>query len=203
MAAQIMFCVVAHHSRKEQAERLSFSLGAKLFMDDENHGSNWNHHRALVWASQKSSRIVILEDDAIPVQGFDLLVFDWLLRFPDQIVSFYLGTGRPPGKQLEIAMRLIDSDKARTDFIMLKRLIHGVCYSIPPAMLPGILKRWKPLKGADYAISDAARKPVIYPVRSLVDHDDGEVVERHPDRQFRTERRKAWRLHPGRSRWQD
>ncbi|MGQ7174028.1 hypothetical protein ACUOCP_55840, partial [Escherichia sp. R-CC3] len=57
------------------------------------------HRRALEWASWQDCRVVILEDDALPVAGFTQLVGEWLYRFPDSLVSFYLGTGRPPQYQ--------------------------------------------------------------------------------------------------------
>jgi len=41
---------------------------------------------------------------------------------------------------------------------------------------------------------DAYGGAVVYPCYSLVDHADGEPVERHPDSAPRTERRRAWRL---------
>ena len=198
-----MFCIVAHHSRAEQAEKMAYRLNAKLFIDPAEHGSNWNHRRALEWAMEQDERVVILEDDALPVKGFDFLVLDWLMRFPDNIISFYLGTGRPPQRQIDIAMRLIDSDKARLDYIMLPKLIHGVCYSIPKPFLYRILAHWDTRKGADYAISDKYKGRVIYPVYSLVDHADLDVVERHPDGFKRLERRKAWRLHEGGDKWPD
>jgi len=197
------FCIVGHHTRREQAERLSYMLDGQLFMDEKNHGSNWNHRRALEWANELNSRVIILEDDAVPVKGFDYLVPEWIDRFPENIVSFYLGTGRPPQKQIDIAMRLIDSDKKRCDYISLPRLIHGVCYSVPPQHLPRILAHWNSRKGADFAISDGYRGKVIYPAYSLVDHADENIVEVHPDGFKRKERRKAWRLHQGGDRWPD
>lgn len=199
----MMFCIVAHHTRKEQAEKMAYRLDAKLFIDPENHGSNWNHRRALEWAAQQSDRVIVLEDDALPVKGFDFLVYDWLTRFPDNIISFYLGTGRPPQRQIDIAMRLIDSDKFRMDYITLPKLIHGVCYSIPTHFLYRILAHWDVRKGADYAISDKYKGKVIYPVFSLVDHADLTIVEQHPDGAKRLERRKAWRLHEGGDKWPD
>nr|WP_205298836.1 MULTISPECIES: hypothetical protein [Pantoea] len=203
MAAQINFCVVGHHSRRDSANALGERLNARLFIDEERHGSNWNHRRALEWAATQSKRVIVLEDDALPVNGFEHLAESWLDRFPDNVVSFYLGTGRPPHRQLEIAMRLIDTDKFRTDYIWMNRLIHGVCYSIPPAFLKRMLLNWNPNKGADYAISDVNKGKVIYPAFSLVEHADLDVVERHPDGHKRTERRKAWRLHEGIERWPD
>jgi hypothetical protein len=84
---------------------------------------------------------VVLEDDAtgawIHRKGND-----WLARFPDML-SFYLGTGRPPQYQMQIAERLIVADKTRADFITLPRLIHGVCYSVPPQHISRVLSRWE------------------------------------------------------------
>ena len=136
----------------------------------------------------------MLEDDALPVVGFTEQVGEWLNRFPDSLVSFYLGTGRPPQYQLQIAERLINADKVRSDFIMLQRLIHGVCYSIPPQSISRVLSQWDRSKPADYAVGDAYGGVVVYPCWWLVDHADGEPVERHPDSAPRTERRRAWRL---------
>ena len=124
---------------------------------------------------------------SFPVEG-------WLQRYPDSLVSFYLGTGRPPQYQMQIAERLIVADKTRADFITLPRLIHGVCYSVPRQKIERVLTRWDTRKPADYAVGDAYAGNVIYPCWSLVDHADGDPVERHPDGYQRTERRRAWRI---------
>lgn len=195
MAENIKFVVVGHHSRKGHAQRLAALLDAHLLIDDGAHGANWNHRRALEWAACQPCRVVVLEDDAMPVPWFAELVVDWLTRFPDDMLSFYLGTGRPPQYQMQIAERLIVADKAQADYITLPRLIHGVCYSVPPQHINRVLSRWDSSKPADYAVGDAYGGAVVYPCYSLVDHADGESVERHPDSAPRTERRRAWRLH--------
>ncbi|KLQ03809.1 hypothetical protein I4O68_03160 [Enterobacter hormaechei] len=194
VAEEIKFVVVGHHTRLKHAQRLAALLDAHLLIDDGNHGANWNHRRALEWAAEQSCRVVVLEDDALPVQGFTEKVTDWLARFPDDMLSFYLGTGRPPQYQMQIAERLIVADKTRADYITLSRLIHGVCYSVPPQHIEHVLSRWESNKPADYAVGDAYGGAVVYPCYSLVDHADGEPVERHPDSAPRTERRRAWRL---------
>lgn len=194
MLTDIKFVVVGHVSRIGHAQRLAALLDAHLLIDDGNHGANWNHRRALEWAAEQSCRVVVLEDDAIPVPGFIEKVTDWLARRPDDLLSFYLGTGRPPQYQMQIAERLIIADKARYEFISFPRLIHGVCYSVPPHRISRVLSRWDNSKPADYAVGDAWCGSVIYPCYSLVDHADGEPVERHPDSAPRTERRRAWRL---------
>ena len=195
VAAQVTFAVVGHHRRSEKAHRLAESLNAQLFIDDADHGANWNHLRAIKWAAGQSARVVVLEDDALPVEGFQALATEWLSRFPDSLISFYLGTGRPPQYQLEIATKLIAADRERADYITMQRLVHAVCYSVPPKLIPKVLARWDASKPADYAVGDACGGPVIYPCNSLVDHADGLPVEKHPDRQPRRERRRAWRLH--------
>ncbi|SAD04366.1 hypothetical protein [Enterobacter kobei] len=194
MQTEIKFVVVGHHSRIGHAQRLAALLDAYLLIDDGNRGANWNHRRALEWAACQPCRVVVLEDDAMPVPWFAELVVDWLTRFPDDMLSFYLGTGRPPQYQMQIAERLIVADKAQADYITLPRLIHGVCYSVPPQHINRVLSRWDSSKPADYAVGDAYGGAVVYPCYSLVDHADGEPVERHPDSAPRTERRRAWRL---------
>lgn len=194
VSPQVRFVVVAHHSRIGHAQRLASQLDAHLVLDDGDHGANWNHRRAIEWAAEQYERVVIIEDDTMPVTGFVDKVTQWLIRFPDSLVSFYLGTGRPPQYQMQIAERLIVADKTQTDYITLPRLIHGVCYSVPPLHLERVLSRWDSSKPADYAVGDAYGGAVVYPCYSLVDHADSDPVERHPDSAPRTERRRAWRL---------
>lgn len=194
MLTDIKFCIVGHHARRQQAEALAMSIGAHLLLDEENHGANWNHRRALEWASEQTCRVVVLEDDALPVHGFTEKVTDWLARFPDDMLSFYLGTGRPPQYQKEIAGMLVDADRVCGDHIVLSKLIHGVCYSPPQGRLARMLNAWNKTLAADYAVGEAFGGRVIYPCYSLVDHADLPTVERHPDNEPRTERRRAWRL---------
>lgn len=201
MDTDIAFVVIAHRLRIEHAQRLADQLQAHLFIDETGHGANWNHHRALEWAARLECRVVVLEDDALPVADFTELVIEWLTRFPDNLISFYLGTGRPPQYQMQIAERLILADKNRADHITLPRLIHGVCYSVPPQHLSRLLERWDNSKAADYAVGDACGGSVVYPCYSLVDHADGDPVEIHPDNQPRRERRRAWRIAGG-NEWQ-
>lgn len=193
---QVRFVIVAHRDREAMARSLAYSLGetAHVIVDPDSNGANWNHYRALEWAAEQDCRVVVLEDDALPVDGFASLVTDWFARFPDNLISFYLGTGRPPQYQMQIAERLVIADKSRADFITMPRLMHGVCYSVPSQYLPRVLARWDNSKAADYAVGDALGGAVIYPCYSLVDHTDGQPVEIPQDGMPRAERRKAWRL---------
>lgn len=194
MVEEIKFVVVGHYSRRHQAEQLAWSLRAHLLIDEAQHGANWNHRRAIEWASQQNCRVVIMEDDAVPVNGFIDKVSTWLNRFPDDLLSFYLGTGRPPQYQREIAGMLVDADRTCADYLAMSRLIHGVCYSLPQHKITQLLERWDKTLAADYAVGGAYGGRVIYPCYSLVDHADLPTVERHPDNEPRKERRRAWRL---------
>ncbi|WP_034913020.1 hypothetical protein [Erwinia sp. 9145] len=190
VAAQIKFVVVGHHSRRDKANDLAESLGALTLIDKGDNGAAWNHFRAIEWAGQQNCRVVIVEDDALPVPEFKDKAVGWLARYPDDLLSFYLGTGRPPQWQSEIKRKLADN----ADFITLPTLIHGVCYSIPQQHIQRILDKWPLHLAADYAIGRAWGRDVIYPSYSLVDHADGESVEKHPDGAKRTEVRRAWQL---------
>lgn len=194
MSKEIKSVVVGHHSRRDMAMRLAEQLDANLLIDEEGNGANWNHRRAIEWASQQDCRVVILEDDAVLVNDFTEKVTAWLSRFPDELLSFYLGTGRPPQYQNEIAGMLVEADRTNGDYIAMSKLIHGVCYSLPVNKVQQVLSRWNQTLAADYAVGDAFGSRVIYPCYSLVDHADTPTVERHPDNEPRTERRRAWRL---------
>ncbi|MFT2931959.1 hypothetical protein [Enterobacter sp. HA-027-I-ECC] len=191
----MLIAIVAHHSRRTMAEELASKLEADIvFMDEHSVGANSNHLRALRWAAEQSDRVIIIEEDALPVDGFRYKAQDWLARFPDDMLSFYLGTGRPPQYQKEIAGMLVESDRVNADYLVLSKLIHGVCYSPPQGRLARMLKAWNKTLAADYAVGEAFGGRVIYPCYSLVDHADLPTVERHPDNEPRTERRRAWRL---------
>ena len=191
----MLIAIVAHHSRHTMAEELASKLEADIvFMDEHSAGANSNHLRALSWAAEQSDRVIIIEEDALPVDGFRYKAQDWLTRFPDDMLSFYLGTGRPPQYQKEIAGMLVEADRVNADYLVLSKLIHGVCYSPPRGRLARMLNAWNKTLAADYAVGEAFGGRVIYPCYSLVDHADLPTVERHPDNEPRTERRRAWRL---------
>lgn len=96
---------------------------------------------------------------------------------------------------IAIAGMLVDADRVCGDHIVMNKLIHGVCYSPPQGRVGRMLSAWNKTLAADYAVGKAFGGRVIYPCYSLVDHADGVSVEKHPDRQPRLERRRAWRLY--------
>lgn len=184
--------IVAHHSRMAWADQLRRALGAKhIVMDQGDNGAAAGHREALRIAATEPDRCIIIEDDAIPVEGFYDHAFDWFDRFPNDLISFYLGTSRPPQWQRTVDMCLRTA--APRDYIALPQLLHAVCYSIPQRHVAQVLRGLQ-LPEADFAIGNAWGRPILYPVESLVEHRDGVPVERHPDGQPRTEPRVARKL---------
>ncbi|WP_269929124.1 hypothetical protein [Kocuria massiliensis] len=180
--------VVAHHTRHSEAvDLMNHVNGATLFVDDDYHGSLWNHRRALQWADSIGERVWIMEDDAVPDRDFAEHAHHWATRYPNELISGYLGRSRPPQWQHRIESLLAHGD----DHVRLPQLIHGVCYSIPPEETGRVLAGLQD-GPADYAIGDAWDRDVLYTVPSLVDHADGEPVEKHPDGTKRTPGRTAW-----------
>ena len=184
--------IVGHHERIGWIAQLQAALpGASAVVDYAGHGALWGHMRALEIAKATGERCVIVEDDAIPVEGFTEMVGQWCERFPDDLISFYLGTGRPREWQAAVDRQL----ETAYDYITLPKLIHGVCYSLPPGGAEFVLKRiaamGRTFEGADYVIGRAWGRQVVYPVESLVEHRDGPSVEKHPDCEPRSDRRVA------------
>ncbi len=60
MSGTINYVVVGYHTRLQQAKQLANLLCAHLLIDEDQHGANWNHRRAIEWASQQDCRVVIL-----------------------------------------------------------------------------------------------------------------------------------------------
>ncbi len=190
--------VIGHYARRRQAELLAAGLSAHLIMDETGLGALRAHRQALQWCAGQHDRCIVMEDDALPIASFLPMAGWWLDRFPEDLLSLYLGTGRPPQWQRTIAHMLRNADEMQLSYIALPQLLHGVCYSPPAGKVVALLAAMPMNRPADYAVGDAwrqvGRRAVIYPVRSLVDHDDGPSVEKHRDGQARTEVRRAWRL---------
>lgn len=184
--------VVAHPRRSAMVEQLGRHLPIDLIVTDEVSAFS-GHRKAIASAAQTSERVVIMEDDAVPVIGFHVRAQMWFDRHPDDLLSFYLGTSRPPQYQPAVDMALRQADLAGQDSIRLGRMLHAVCYSLPLGGPQKVLAGMR-LAEADFAIGAAWGQATVYPVESLVEHRDTMPVERHPDGQQRSERRVARRL---------
>ena len=189
-ATDIAIVVVAVPERAEMALRLAAKVGGDEVLIDGNHsGALYNHLRALGFgATSRADYLVVMEDDAIPCDDFREHAEAWFRRCPDDLISFYLGTARPPQYMDTIDIKIQKADESGDDSIVLNRLVHGVSYGLPTKRIDAVLTKCTAQGAADFVIGDAWRnligRPVIYPVVSLVDHRDGEVIEHHRDGAF-------------------
>ena len=168
----MVFAVVAHPARATQAQLLADRLAAHVVMDDNCDGALANHRRALEYAADHRTHVTILEDDALPVDGFERKLSAWIGRFPADLVSSYLGTNHPAQWMKEVDAVWGDG----LDHVILPQLIHAVCVTYPPGAPQRILRALRPTQHVDYSIGTAWNHRVIYPKRSLVDHADGPTV---------------------------
>jgi hypothetical protein len=189
----IHIAVVGHVSRQSRAEALAASLNAELFLDRLTLGATFGHLNALNWGAQFDGHLIILEDDAQPVEGFLDLATQWIDSHSQDLTSFYLGTGRPPGHQPRIHAALDLADVTKTDHIALPNLIHAVAYSIPCQTIPALKLSLATV--ADFGLGRAwhshTKRPVLYSIPSYVDHADTDSIVRP---RANTPPRKAWRL---------
>ena len=193
----IVVVIIAHHARQERANSLRDTLEAEgvtsvILTDDVGRGALWGHKNALRFAFKyPTTRFVFMEDDAVPVPDFKAKALAWINRYPKDLISFYLGTSRPPIFQPHIGNAIANGD----EMIRFGTLIHGVCYTMPNYAISRIAYKLKPNLPADFAIGEAYRGTVLYPIKSLVDHADEDPVEfNRRDNDPRNEPRKAWLL---------
>lgn len=189
--------IVSHPDRSEFVEQLQRSkLSIVTTVIDTVSALN-GHRTALRMAMAHNARVVIMEDDAVPVDNFHALATEWCELHPDDLLSFYLGTSYPTQHQPLVDERMRIADMQGRRELQLPQLIHGVCYSIPVESLPRVVAALDGMAArqhADFAIGAAWGRAVYYPLESLVQHRDTTPVERHPDGKARDKPRVARRV---------
>lgn len=192
--------VVAHVDRADQARTLAASVGAvHLSIDDGTLGCR--HHHTKVWAhlaqhSHGDDWLAVLEDDAVPVDGFCDQLHQVLSVAPAPVVSLYLGTCRPPHQQACISEAINQADRDGAHWITTDRLLYGVGVAIKTNLVASMLADTDPKIPIDYAIRDWARRSghrIGFCWPSILDHRDDNTLFRHPDGEPRDTTRKAWR----------
>lgn len=190
---KLQVVITAHTSRLEQAQRLCDELGARIFLDDGTLGEPGNTRAALAWAATTdASHVIVLQDDALPVLGFLELAEAAIRERPEQIISYYLGTGRPI--QSDVARWVNTADQRGDTWIDTHRLYWGVAWSIPTDHLP-TLNTWlaaRPDTPTDTEVghwSKAVGIGCTHTWPCLVDHADTDSLIH-----VRNVQRKAWRL---------
>lgn len=191
--------VVAHTARQTQARNLARTVSAAvLSIDDGALGCDANHSR--VWralldlARSDQQWLVVLEDDAQPIPDFTRQLahaFHWA---PTPIVSFYLGTSRPPQHQPAIRRAIHNAARVGAAWITSPHLYHAVAAAIKAVDVAHMLPRLSadPIDEAITHWAMRTRRCVSYTWPSIVDHTDQPTLVKHRDRQPRTKPRHAW-----------
>lgn len=198
--------VVADMRRRAQAEELADKVDATvLSFDDGIMGCTKNHIKTWTNLVQHGADwLVVLEDDAVPVDGFREQLDMALAAAPADIVGLYLGTGWPRAWQRFIKKALADARQSDANWIVSSHLLHAVGTAIKVDLANDMLRavawmseeqrRWP----FDEQITHWARymrgHRIAYTVPSLVDHRDGESLVYHPDGDGRNGKRVAWEV---------
>lgn len=188
------FVVTAHTSRLEAAQCLCDEYDARMFLDDGTLGEPGNTRAALAWAeTQDASHVLILQDDALPVEGFGALAQAAIDERPEHIISYYLGTGRPAQTEAHQAIRL--ADRTHSHWVEMSRIYWGVAWSIPIALLPELNAWLSTHDGATDSITGRwmlrTGRPCFHTWPCLADHQDGPTLVKHT---YSGIERKAWRV---------
>lgn len=189
-------------SRSDIANSLALRTGGELIIDPVGDGTERsatdNHVRALLSADKSSNWVVVLEDDADPIDNFVEILNRQLETIDnDKIVSLYLGQQRPAHVQKTIK-RTVGSLPKNTAWLKNKMLYWGVGVCIPTRMADSV---------AEYALTSSrpwdtsvgvwaltTKTEVWYTWPSMVDHLDDETTIRHADGRARESGRKAWNV---------
>jgi hypothetical protein len=216
--------IVGHIDRADRVRALASHVRPEIISIDNGDLSCEGNHRH-VWSTLATDYLgsrwtVVLEDDAVPVDNFDVQLEHALRAAPASVVSLYLGRTRPPDAQGVIRQSVRVANLVDAHWLVSDRLLHAVGVAIRTplvsSMLDYIAQPPAVFDPIDIAISrwaQANRIPVAYTWPSLVDHADGPtVIEEHPDSasrdrliplpdgRMRLARRVAWRV-GARDRW--
>lgn len=197
--------VVAHPSRRAYADRLVDET-RPAFVSYQPLSAGAHHCAVFERLSEaRAGWAVLLEDDAEPVGGFNEQLSAALAEAPTELVSLYLGGGRPPTVyhgRAEAAVARAKTEDA--SFILAKELFHAVGFAVKTAAVPAMLnhvaaRRYLPF---DQAVGNWARRkwrgvdpnPIAYTCPSLVDHLDLPTLVKHTDGAPRIEPRRAYHV---------
>ncbi|ACH62205.1 hypothetical protein MYRNA_238 [Mycobacterium phage Myrna] len=175
--------VVGHVDRRGKRDQFLENIADRTFEDDGRLGAGRNHLRAWRWlARQEEEWGVVLEDDAVPVDGLPDQIHSALYVAPTPVVSLYLGRGRPPGIQhaVQRTLGMISVDGVDPCWLVHPGLAHCVGVAIRTDQIESLIEYmpWHLRSGMppDEIISRwAQRGPkclVSYTWPSLVDHND-------------------------------
>lgn len=172
--------IVAHPQRGNMACDLAAKTeAARVVLDSKGIGCEANHVRALQLAANGGlDWLVILEDDAIPVDDFRAHVGAALGCARSPLVSLYVGTGHNAAVQAALRAACADADSWGAAWLRSDALTAGVGYAVHRSVVCRLLDAIDKPEGPELprritAWAQAAHVQVHYTWPSLVDHKDG------------------------------
>ncbi len=173
--------VMAHPKRADAATSLAERTGARIVWDVA--GDEWDTG-ARAWSaiSPGADRGLVLQDDALPIDGFAEHLEAVAEHAPRTAVSLYVGTGRPRAATVTNAVRRAQRHSAT--WLRSALLLWGVAILLPAEQIAGMLA-WATGSSLiyDQRISTYYRTRLALPVHycwpSLVDHADVEGLLHH------------------------
>ena len=172
--------IVGHTARQEYVDALTEALHPEFVsVDDGTLGASGNHLKVLktLYEMNPAAWIIILEDDAQPVDGLRDQIVQCLAVAPAKLISFYAGTGYPAQYQQYFTDAITDNPDVC--WLLHAQLRHGVAYGIHPLVAKAVLIRVEELVAKKYAPDDAiswwatrSGEMIGYTNPSLVDHRD-------------------------------
>lgn len=201
VTSSVTIGIVAHVDRFKQASDLREQVGAlHVSYDSGTLGCTANHLR--VWerlANMDTPWVLVLEDDALPVEGFRAQLDMALAAAPSPVVSLYLGTSNPTNWQEPIKRALVKRQIERSHWLTCRNMLHAVAVAMRTELIQNMLASVRhdaaPIDEAITRWVKAQHLSVSYTVPSLCDHADWPtLIKTHADRKPRTMPRKAWRL---------
>jgi hypothetical protein len=205
--------IVAHTKRAEQTHILMDQVRAAYTnIDDGTLGCDDNHRHVWQWLLQHTTDewCIVLEDDALPVDGFISQAEQALSVAPSPVISFYLGRHHIPELEWEQRKReaIARADQADAHFITSNHLLHAVAIAVRTDHIARMLAHLNMLPNVlpiDEAITHWIQntgQDVSYTWPSLADHADQPTLFRHRDKLPRPPGRIAYRT-GGHNTWTD
>ena len=177
--------VAAHHLRRRAAWAMALDVDAESFMVDAELSDPGSVHRRAnanhdaVWSNLLAADrdwCVVLEDDALPVDGFRAFLPGVLASAPAPVVSLYTDGGHPG--QIAVSLEAAHRDGREHGWWLTDRTWWGVGLAIRTELVADMLayvagdpgqpydqrlRAWCKRRGHDVALTNP----------SLVDHADG------------------------------
>lgn len=205
--------IVAHVNREHLVDGLIRDSQADIIRFDDTFppsakGCANNHIRVLTDLrkhARKDEWVIVLEDDAMPVDDFRKQAELALAQSDSELVGLYLGTSNPGGViQQAVEPAVINAEAVDSNWVVADWFVSGPGYAVRSDVLGSLIDSLGESKGpVDVRVNEWARYEGIetwYTYPSLINHNDAQsLINSYPDF-ARIMPRRAWRA-GGRAEW--